>query len=51
LPQLGGMAAWRPAAPAQRRHQEPGFVDEDDRRAAAAGVFLLPAKFRAPNVG
>jgi hypothetical protein len=40
LPQFGGVAAWRPAAPAQRRHQEPGFVDEDDRRAAAAGVFF-----------
>ena len=40
LPQPGCVAAWRPAAPTQRRHQEPGFVDEDDRRAAAAGVFF-----------
>jgi hypothetical protein len=40
LPQSGSVAAWRPAAPTQRRHQEPGFVDKDDRRAAAAGVFF-----------
>ena len=40
LPQARCVAARRPAAPTQRRHQEPCFVDEDDRRAAAAGVFF-----------
>lgn len=40
LHQHGGMAAGRPSAPHQRRHQEPSFVDEDDRRAPAGGVFF-----------
>lgn len=40
LSQQRCVAARRPAAPTQWRHQEPGFVDEDDRRAAAAGVFF-----------
>ena len=34
------VAARRSAAPTQWRHQEPGFVDEDDRRVPAAGVFF-----------
>ena len=40
LSQHRRVAARRPAAPTQWRHQEPCFVDEDDRRAAAAGVFF-----------
>jgi hypothetical protein len=40
LPQSGGVAARRPTVPTQWPHQEPGFVDEDDRRAAMAGVFF-----------
>ena len=40
LPQSRRVAAGRPAAPPQRRHQESSFVDEDDRRATAAGVFF-----------
>ena len=40
LAQSGSVAAGRPTAPPQRRHQEPGFVDEDNRRAAAVGVFF-----------
>lgn len=40
LPQLRCLAARRPATPTQWRHHESGFVDEDDRRAPAAGVFF-----------
>lgn len=40
LRESGGMSARCPAAAHQRGHQEAGFVYEDDRRAAAPGVFF-----------
>ena len=40
LQQLGRATARGPGAPPQRPHQKSGFVDEDERRTAAAGVFF-----------
>ena len=40
LPEHRGLSARRPAAPHQRTHQETGFVEEDERRPPACGVFF-----------
>ncbi len=40
LSQYWGLSARRPTAAYQRGHQETGFVDEDDERLPARGVFF-----------
>jgi len=40
LQEYGCVPAWRPTAAHQRPHEEARFVYEDERRAAAAGVFF-----------
>ena len=41
LRQDGRLSAPRPAAPHEWRHQEAGFVAEDERRSTAGGVFFI----------
>lgn len=40
MSEKGRLAARRPSPPPQRHHQEPDFVNENESRRYASGVFL-----------